>query len=85
MAHGFKTDGPKRLRSTRSPRDEGTVTISSSTSCSPIFDWVDVAEIFRDYFPTIRMLYASGYSIGPPGQFFDKPYRPQNILRACTK
>jgi CheY-like chemotaxis protein len=55
----------------------------------PLNGW-DVAEIFRAHFPTIRVLYASGYSIGPPRQvpeseFFNKPYRPEDILRACTK
>jgi CheY-like chemotaxis protein len=50
----------------------------------------DVAEIFRDHFPNIRVLYASGYSIEPPrevteSKFFSKPYRPEDILEACKR
>ena len=50
----------------------------------------DVAEIFRDHFPDIRVLYASGYSIEPPrevteSEFFSKPYRPEDILEACRR
>ena len=49
----------------------------------------DVAEIFRHHFPNIRVLYASGYSIQPArdvpeSDFFDKPYRPEDILEACN-
>ena len=48
----------------------------------------DVAEIFRKHRPAMRVLYASGYSIDPPrhvsdSQFFNKPYRPEDILKAC--
>jgi hypothetical protein len=50
----------------------------------------DVAEIFRDHFPDLRVLYASGYSIHPSrdvpnSDFFDKPYRPEDILQACKQ
>jgi CheY-like chemotaxis protein len=50
----------------------------------------DVAEIFRDHFPNLRVLYASGYSIAPPrevteSEFFSKPYRPEDILEACRR
>jgi CheY-like chemotaxis protein len=50
----------------------------------------DIAEIFRDHFPTIRVLYASGYSIEPPREvpesaFFNKPYQPEDILEACRR
>jgi CheY-like chemotaxis protein len=50
----------------------------------------DVAEIFRDHFPDIRVLYSSGYSIEPPrevteSEFFSKPYRPEDILEACRR
>jgi CheY-like chemotaxis protein len=50
----------------------------------------DVAEIFRAHFPNIRVLYASGYSIHPSrdvpdSDFFDKPYRHEDILEACTR
>ena len=46
------------------------------------------AEIFRKHRPAMRVLYASGYSIDPPrhvsdSQFFNKPYRPEDILKAC--
>jgi CheY-like chemotaxis protein len=48
----------------------------------------DVAEIFRDRFPSSRVLYASGYSIEPrrdvaSSTFFSKPYRVDDILEAC--
>jgi CheY-like chemotaxis protein len=48
----------------------------------------DVAEIFRKHRPAMRVLYASGYSIEPPryvsdSEFFNKPYRPEDILKAC--
>jgi CheY-like chemotaxis protein len=48
----------------------------------------DVAEIFRKHRPAMRVLYASGYSIEPPrhvsdSKFFNKPYRPEDILKAC--
>jgi CheY-like chemotaxis protein len=48
----------------------------------------DVAEIFRDCFPNVRVLYASGYSITPRrdvsgSKFFNKPYRVDDILEAC--
>jgi hypothetical protein len=47
-----------------------------------------VAEIFRKHRPAMRVLYASGYSIDPPrhvsdSQFFNKPYRSEDILKAC--
>jgi CheY-like chemotaxis protein len=50
----------------------------------------DVAEIFRDRFPHVRVLYASGYSIEPrrdvvESEFFDKPYRLDDILEACKR
>ena len=50
----------------------------------------DVAEIFRKHRPAMRVLYASGYSIEPPrhvsdSQFFNKPYRPEDILQACRQ
>jgi CheY-like chemotaxis protein len=50
----------------------------------------DVAEIFRAHQPNIRVLYASGYSIEPPrdvseSEFFDKPYRTEDILEACKR
>jgi CheY-like chemotaxis protein len=53
----------------------------------PLNGW-DVAEIFRGHFPEIRVLYASGYYIQPArevahSQFFNKPYRHQDILDAC--
>lgn len=48
----------------------------------------DVAEIFRDCFPNVRVLYASGYSIEPrrdvaDSVFFTKPYQVEDILQAC--
>lgn len=50
----------------------------------------DVAEIFRDRFPNVRVLYASGYSIAPRrdvagSEFFNKPYRVDDILKACKR
>ena len=50
----------------------------------------DVAEIFRDRFPKVHVLYASGYSIEPrrdvaDSEFFMKPYRVEDILRACKR
>jgi CheY-like chemotaxis protein len=50
----------------------------------------DVAEIFRDRFPNIRVLYTSGYSIEPPrevaeSEFFNNPHRPIDILEACKR
>jgi CheY-like chemotaxis protein len=45
----------------------------------------DVAEIFRERFPDLRVLYASGYSIEPRpdvagSAFFTKPYQIDEIL-----
>jgi CheY-like chemotaxis protein len=50
----------------------------------------DVAEIFRDRFPNVRVIYASGYSIEPrrdvaASEFFAKPYRLDDILEACKR
>jgi CheY-like chemotaxis protein len=50
----------------------------------------DVAEIFRNRFPNVRVLYASGYSIEPrrdviESEFFAKPYRMDDILEACKR
>jgi hypothetical protein len=50
----------------------------------------DVAEIFRDRFPDVRVLYASGYSITPRrdvagSEFFNKPYRVDDILEDCRR
>jgi CheY-like chemotaxis protein len=50
----------------------------------------DVAEIFRDRFPNVRVLYASGYSIEPrrdvvESEFFAKPYVLDDILEACKR
>jgi CheY-like chemotaxis protein len=50
----------------------------------------DVAEIFRDRFPNIRVVYASGYSIQPRrdvegSEFFTKPYLVDEILHACLR
>ena len=49
----------------------------------------DVAEIFRDRFPTIRVLYASGHSIEPRrnvegSEFFSKPYRVDDVLKPAS-
>jgi CheY-like chemotaxis protein len=50
----------------------------------------DVAEIFRNRFPNLRVLYASGYSIEPRrdvagSRFFSKPYLVDDILQACKR
>jgi hypothetical protein len=50
----------------------------------------DVAEIFRDRFPNIRVVYASGYSIQPRrdvegSEFSAKPYLVDEILHACLR
>jgi CheY-like chemotaxis protein len=50
----------------------------------------DIAEIFRDRFPEIRVVYASGYSIEPrrdvsDSEFFGKPYEVRDILQACKR
>ena len=50
----------------------------------------DVAEIFRDRFPNLRVLYASGYPIQPRrdvegSEFFAKPYLVDDILDACKR
>jgi len=50
----------------------------------------DVAEIFRDRFPNIRVLYASGYLIEPrrdvkDSEFYSKPYLVDDILEACRR
>lgn len=50
----------------------------------------DVAEIFRDRFPNVRVLYASGYSIEPRrdvegSEFFSKPYLVDDILEASRR
>jgi CheY-like chemotaxis protein len=50
----------------------------------------DVAEIFRDRFPNVRVLYASGYSIEPrrdvvKSEFFAKPYLLDDVLEACKR
>jgi CheY-like chemotaxis protein len=55
----------------------------------PLNGW-DVAEIFRDRFPEVCVLYASGYSIEPRrdvsgSEFFNKPYRIDDILDACWR
>jgi CheY-like chemotaxis protein len=55
----------------------------------PLNGW-DVAEIFRDRFPNLRVLYASGYSIEPRrdvagSEFFAKPYLVDDILDACKR
>ena len=55
----------------------------------PLNGW-DVAEIFRDRFPNLRVLYASGYSIEPRldvegSEFFSKPYLVDDILEACRR
>lgn len=49
----------------------------------------DVAEILREHFPDVRVVYASGYSIEPRrdvmgSKFFNKPYRLHEILAAFT-
>jgi CheY-like chemotaxis protein len=50
----------------------------------------DVAEIFRDRFPKVRVLYTSGYPIEPRrdvtgSEFFTKPYLINDILEACRR
>jgi len=50
----------------------------------------DVAEIFREHFPSVRVLYASGYSIEPRrdvegSEFFSKPYLVDDILEASRR
>jgi CheY-like chemotaxis protein len=50
----------------------------------------DVAEIFRDRFPNVRILYTSGYPIEPrrdvtDSAFFSKPYLLDDILQACRQ
>jgi DNA-binding NtrC family response regulator len=55
----------------------------------PLNGW-DIAEIFRDHFSDLRVLYALGYSIHPSpdvpdSDFFDKPYQPEDILQACKQ
>lgn len=50
----------------------------------------DVAEIFRERFPNLRVLYASGFSIDPRrdvqgSEFFSKPYQADDILEACKR
>lgn len=50
----------------------------------------DVAEIFRDRFPNIGVLYASGYAIQPRrdvegSEFFSKPYLLDDIVDACRR
>jgi hypothetical protein len=50
----------------------------------------DVAEIFRDRFPSLCVLYASGYSIEPRrdvegSEFFSQPYLVDDVLEACRR
>ncbi len=50
----------------------------------------DVAEVFREHRPDIRVLYASGHFIQPArevseSQFFNKPYQSDDILEACRR
>jgi CheY-like chemotaxis protein len=50
----------------------------------------DVAEIFRDRFPNLRVLYASGHMIDPRrdvegSKFFAKPYLLDDVLEACRR
>jgi two-component system, response regulator PdtaR len=50
----------------------------------------DVAEIFRERFPRVRVLYASGHAIEPrrdvaDSEFFSKPYQADDILEACKR
>jgi CheY-like chemotaxis protein len=50
----------------------------------------DVAEIFRDRFPNVRVLYATGFPIEPrrdvvESEFFAKPYLLDDILEACRR
>jgi hypothetical protein len=52
-------------------------------------DGWDVAEIFRDRFPEVRVVYASGHFDQrrdvAESQFFAKPYRLDDILEACKR
>jgi CheY-like chemotaxis protein len=55
----------------------------------PLNGW-DVAEIFRNRFPNIRVLYTSGNLIQPRrdvegSEFFSKPYPVNDILDACRR
>jgi CheY-like chemotaxis protein len=55
----------------------------------PINGW-EVGEAFRQKHADKPVIYASGHSIEPPRQvpgslFFDKPYRPSEILNACRR
>ena len=48
----------------------------------------DVAEAFRAKHPELPIIYTSGYAVSPPREvggslYFNKPYDPQDILRAC--
>jgi CheY-like chemotaxis protein len=48
----------------------------------------DVAEAFRVRRPGVYIIYTSGHTIVPPREvsgsmYFNKPYRPEDILRAC--
>jgi CheY-like chemotaxis protein len=50
----------------------------------------DVAEIFRDRFPNLRILYASGHAIEPRrdvegSEYFAKPYQLDDVLDACRR
>jgi two-component system, response regulator PdtaR len=49
----------------------------------------DVAEIFRDRFPNLRVVYASGHTDQrrdvAETEFFAKPYRLDDILEACKR
>ena len=50
----------------------------------------DVAEIFRERFPNLRVLYVSGHAIEPRrevegSKFFSKPYLFEDILKACNR
>jgi CheY-like chemotaxis protein len=50
----------------------------------------DLAEMFRQHLPKIRILYTSGHLIEPARNvsgsfFFNKPYRPEAVLNACVK
>jgi hypothetical protein len=50
----------------------------------------DVAEIFRNRFPEVRVLYASGHFTDQrrdvaESEFFAKPYLLDDILEACRR
>jgi CheY-like chemotaxis protein len=50
----------------------------------------DVAEAFRATHPQMPIIYASGNAIEldrcvPESLFFQKPYNPEDILKACRK